>query len=132
MAYCWPDEGLRTGLPVLASVGTQYGSSLVAKGLVPDVFPLRSTVFNPGMNPTRRGSPGPRLVAPPALAVYPVPAADGRGWKYWGKGFPILSRNSWPIRAEPMTLHLAAFLWVSLFPVFERGGSWWCRLHLRA
>ena len=73
-------EGLVTGLP-WSSVGTQYGSSLVANGLVAEVLPFRSTVFNPGMNPTRRGSLGPRLVAPLLVGSYPFPAAEGRGWK---------------------------------------------------
>src|SRR5579859_5024086 len=104
--FC-PLEGLITGLPVLASVGTHQGSAGVAKGLVADGLPLRSTVLKPGMKPTSLGSPGPKLVAPLALAVYPVPAADGLGWKYCGSGLPDLSRNSWPIRADPMTWPLA-------------------------
>jgi elongation factor G len=43
------------------------------------------------------------------IEIEPLPAADGRGWKYLGSGLPCLSRNSWPIRAEPTTCPLASF-----------------------
>src|SRR5690349_15878750 len=104
------------GLPC-SSVGTQYGSSEVANGLVLEVLPLRSTVLNPGMKPTSLGSPGPRLLAPDAMQLgvfgghvapvgsYPLaPDAEGRGWKYRGAGSPFLSRKFCPMREEPTTL----------------------------
>src|ERR1700722_2072380 len=76
-----PADGLVTGSPVLASTGTHIGSAVVAKGLVADGLPLRSTVLSPAMKPTRRGLLGPRLEAPLEVATYPLPASDGRGWK---------------------------------------------------
>ena len=50
------------------------------------------------------GFDGPRLLAPDDEASYPAPAADGRGWKYCGSGFPLLSVNSWPSSADPTSL----------------------------
>ena len=62
---------------------------------------------------------GPRLEAEVASGSYPVPAADGRLWKYAGSaavttlpsasflGFPCTMTgrvNAWPIRADPTGL----------------------------
>src|SRR5581483_9835759 len=91
-----------------------------------EVLPLRSTVLRPGMNPTRRGSPGPRLDAADALAVYPVPASEGRGWKYWGIGLPCLSRNSWPMSADPTTCPLAFLM---KLPFARKGNRPWPIAH---
>jgi hypothetical protein len=62
-------------------VGTHAGSAFVAKGFTGDGLPSSPTVFTPGTNPMSSGFDGPRLVAPDAAPSYPVPAADGRGWK---------------------------------------------------
>src|SRR6516162_7314221 len=43
---------------------------------------------------------GPRFVPPEFVASYPVPAAEGREWKYVG---PL---NAWPITCEPMSFPL--------------------------
>ena len=42
-------------------------------------------------------SVGPLLVPPEAVASYPAPAAEGRGWKYSGRV------NGWPMSALPTT-----------------------------
>src|SRR5258708_3396434 len=105
LAYFWPGVGLGTGFP-FGSTGTQVGSALVANGLTFDGLPLRLTVFTPGTNPISSGLDGPRLLAPDEAALYPVPAADGRGWKYWGSGLPLLVVKLWPSRADPTSLPL--------------------------
>src|ERR1700689_2182001 len=102
-AYFWPGAGLVTGFPC-GSVGTQAGSAGVANGLTADGLPLSPTVFTPATNPTSSGFDGPRLDAPDDAPSYPVPASDGRGWKYCGSGFPLLSVNSCPSSAEPASL----------------------------
>src|ERR1017187_9542662 len=102
-AYRWPGAGLVTGTP-LGSVGTQAGSVLVAKGLIFDGIPLSPTVLTPGTNPMSSGLDGPRLVAPDEEASYPVPAADGRGWKYRGSGAPLLLVKLWPSSDDPASL----------------------------
>src|ERR1700733_3125007 len=129
LSYFWPGAGLVTGVPP-GSTGTQAGSALVANGLAADGWPFRPTVLTPATNPISSGVDGPRLVAraepprgppgcPPAptpissglagpglvapdeLPSYPAPAADGRGWKYCGSGFPWRSVNSCPSSADP-------------------------------
>src|SRR6201997_3903849 len=50
---------------------------------------------------------GPRLLAPDDVGSYPLPAADGRLWKYCGSALPSLSVNSWPISRLPTGLPLA-------------------------
>src|ERR1700691_1996028 len=94
-AYVWPGDGLVTGFP-FGSVGTHAGSALVANGFAADGRPSSPTVFTPATNPISSGLDGPRLLAPESAPSYPVPASDGRGWKYCGNGLPLLSVNSWP------------------------------------
>src|SRR6185312_852026 len=116
LAYFCPGAGLVTGFPC-GSVGTQAGSDLVANGLAADGLPFRPTVFTPATKPVSSGLDGPRLDAPLLLASYPVPALDGRGWKYRGSGLPLASVNSCPSSDEPASL---PFRWLS-----EPFACWW-------
>jgi hypothetical protein len=77
---------------------------VVANGLAADGCPFKPTVLTPATNPMSSGFDGPRLDAPDDAPSYPVPASDGRGWKYWGSGFPLLPVNSCPSSAEPTSL----------------------------
>src|SRR5580693_1514179 len=93
--YFWPGTGLVTGLPAV-SRGTHAGSAVVANGLAADAWPSRPTVLIPATNPISSGLDGPRLLAPDELPSYPAPAAEGRGWKYRGSGWPLSSVNDCP------------------------------------
>src|SRR5580704_19786072 len=94
-AYFWPGPGLVTGTP-FGSVGTQAGSAAVAKGFTGASLPVSPTVFTPGTNPMSSGVDGPRFEAPDASALSPVPAFDGRGWKYWLSSVRLLLVKIWP------------------------------------
>jgi hypothetical protein len=69
--------------------------------LTADGWPVRPTVLIPATNPISSGLDGPRLLAPDELPSYPVPAAEGRGWKYRGSGLPLASVNDCPSSCEP-------------------------------